>query len=167
MSDAKGAISCRFASKADAAAVGELFYRCDLHYWGDKAPSAEAMAAHVRDHVLADGAQVEIVLAEQAGQALGFASFAILYPAPDLGGMLYLKDLFTLEAARGKGIGLRLMRFVARIALERGCVRFDWTAEDVNPRAMAFYDRIGAKRVTDKVYYRFDGEALARFADEG
>ncbi len=167
MSDAGVAISCRFAGKSDAAVVGELFYRCDLHYWGDKAPSAEAMAAHVRDHVLADGTQVEIVLAEQESEALGFASFAIMYPAPDLGGMLYLKDLFTLDHARGQGIGLILMRFLARTALQRGCVRFDWTAEDVNPRAMAFYDRIGARRVPDKIYYRFDGEALARFADEG
>ncbi len=166
MSAAEPGITCRFASSADHSVVGDLFYRCDLHYWGDKAPSAEAMAAHVRDTVLGDGAQGEIVLAEQDGRALGFASFAIMYPAPDLGGMLYLKDLFTLEQARGQGIGLILMRFLAKTALERGCVRFDWTAEDINPRAMAFYERIGAKRVTDKVYYRFDGEALQRFADD-
>lgn len=167
MSEATKSIDCRFATKADQEAVSALFYRCDLHYWGDKAPSTEAMATHVRDHVLTDEASVEIVLAEQDGEALGFASFAILYPAPDLGGMLYLKDVFTLDQARGRGIGLILMRFLAKTALDRGCVRFDWTAEDVNPRAMEFYDRIGAKRVTDKVYYRFDGEALERFAGEG
>ena len=166
MNENASAVTCRFASKADAAIVGELFYRCDLHYWGEKAPTAEAMAEHVRNHVLADEAAVEIVLAEQGGEALGFATFAIMYPAPDLGGMLYLKDLFTLDKARGKGIGLTLMRFVAKTALERGCVRFDWTAEDNNPRAMDFYERIGAQRVTDKVYYRFTGEALARFAGD-
>ncbi len=167
MSAADTDITCRFATGADHPVVSDLFYRCDLHYWGDKAPSAAAMASHVRDHVLVDSATVEVVLAEQADKALGFATFAIMYPAPDLGGMLYLKDLFTLEESRGRGVGLILMRFLAKTALERGCVRFDWTAEDHNPRAMAFYDRIGAKQVTDKVYYRFDGEALARFAGEG
>ena len=166
MSGGNGVVTCRFAGKADAAVVGELFYRCDLHYWGENAPSAKAMAAHVRDTVLADGAAVEIVLAEEDGEALGFASFTIMYPAPDLGGQLYLKDLFTLDAARGKGIGLTLMRFLARTALERGCVRVDWTAEDNNPRAMAFYDRIGARRVTDKVYFRFDGANLRQFAED-
>lgn len=167
MSGGTGAVVCRFAGKADAAVVGELFYRCDLHYWGENAPSAKAMAAHVRDTVLADDAAVEIVLAEEDSEALGFATFTILYPAPDLGGQLYLKDLFVLDRARGKGAGLILMRFLARTALERGCVRFDWTAEDNNPRAMAFYDRIGARRVTDKVYFRFDGEALRQFAEDG
>lgn len=160
-------VTCRMATAADHAAVSELFYRCDLHYWGDKAPTAEAMAKHVRGHVLAESANVEIVLAELDGKAVGFASFAVLYPAPDLGGALYLKDLFTLKESRGKGIGLVLMRELARIAVARGCGRFDWTAEDHNPRAMAFYDRIGAQQVTEKVYYRFDGDQLRRFAEEG
>lgn len=162
----EGAITCRIATAADHAAVAELFYRCDLHYWGDKAPSAGAMAEHVRDHVLAETANVEIVLAERDGTAIGFASFAVLYPAPDLGGALFLKDLFTLAEARGKGVGLTLMRELARVAVARGCVRFDWTAEDYNPRAMEFYERIGARRATEKVYYRFDGDALRRFAEE-
>lgn len=162
----EGTITCRVATAADHAAVAELFYRCDLHYWGDKAPTAEAMAAHVRDHVLAETANVEIVLAEREGAAIGFASFAVLYPAPDLGGALFLKDLFTLEEARGKGVGLTLMRELARIAVARGCVRFDWTAEDYNPRAMEFYERIGARRATEKVYYRFDGDALRHFAEK-
>ncbi|NIA67562.1 GNAT family N-acetyltransferase [Pelagibius litoralis] len=161
-----GMVTCRRATTADHAAVAELFYRCDLHYWGDKAPTAEDMAAHVREHVLAETAKVEILLAEMDGKTVGFASFAVLYPAPDLGGALFLKDLFTLEAARGKGIGLTLMRELARIAVARGCVRFDWTAEDHNPRATDFYDRIGARRVTEKVYYRFDGTALRDFAGE-
>ena len=166
MSAVPGSIVCRFATPADHQVVGELFHRCDLHYWGDKAPAAEAMADHVREHVLAKTANVEIILAELGGTAIGFATFAVLYPAPDLGGALFLKDLFTLEEARGKGVGLTLMRELARIAVARGCVRFDWTAEDYNPRAMDFYERIGARRATEKVYYRFDGDALRRFAEE-
>lgn len=162
MSDA--ALSCRLATAADHAAVTELFYLCDLHYWGDKAPSVEAMAAHIRDHVLTEAAKVEILLAEAEGKALGFATFAVLYPAPDLGGQLFLKDLFVPDEARSRGIGMTLMRVLAKLAVERGCVRFDWTAEDFNPVAMAFYERIGARRITQKVYYRFDGDALKDFA---
>ena len=80
-------------------------------------------------------------------------------------GVLFLKDLYTGADARGAGVGETLMRYLARLAVERGCERFDWTAETNNPRAMAFYDRLGARRVTDKVYYRFDGDALTAFAD--
>jgi ribosomal protein S18 acetylase RimI-like enzyme len=58
------------------------------------------------------------------------------------------------------------MAFLARLALERGCGRFDWTAETDNPETLAFYDRLGARRVEEKVYYRFDGEALNALAEK-
>ena len=58
------------------------------------------------------------------------------------------------------------MRFLAQLAIKRGCVRLDWTAETDNVAALSFYDRLGARRVTEKVYFRFDGEALAAFARE-
>jgi ribosomal protein S18 acetylase RimI-like enzyme len=48
--------------------------------------------------------------------------------------------------------------------VERGCVRFDWSAETDNPDALAFYDRLGAKRVAEKIYYRLEGEGLQQLA---
>jgi len=77
-----------------------------------------------------------------------------------------MKDLFTLAAARGRGVGHALMAFLARLALERGCGRVDRTAETDNPEALAFYDRLGARRVEEKVYFRVDGEALKALAAE-
>jgi hypothetical protein len=50
------------------------------------------------------------------------------------------------------------------LPLERGCTRFDWTAETGNSEALTFYDRLGARRVEEKVYFRFDGEALKALA---
>ena len=47
--------------------------------------------------------------------------------------------------------------------MQRGAVRLDWTSETTNPRAVDFYDRIGAQRVTEKVYFRFDGDRLKDF----
>lgn len=157
-------VSCRLATAADQTAVTGLFHLNDRHYWADKAASREAMAAHVRDQVLAESANIEILLAEAGGEAVGFATFAVLHPAPDLGGQLFLKDLFVPEELRGGGIGLVLLREIAKIAVARGCVRLDWTAEDYNSRALAFYDRLGARRVTEKIYYRFEGDSLKDFA---
>lgn len=148
----------------DRAAVAELFYLCDRHYWGDKAAPPDSIADHVRQRVLADGADAQVLLAVSDGKALGFACYALLYPAPDCGGQVYLKELFVREAARGSGVGVALLRAVAQHGLERGAVRLDWTAEDTNPGALAFYDRLGARRVTEKVYFRFDGEGLKDFA---
>ncbi|MEO3430278.1 GNAT family N-acetyltransferase [Pelagibius sp. CAU 1746] len=160
----QAAVNCRLATAADAAALAELFYLSDVHYWGDRAAPREAMAAHVRNEVLSEKANIEVLLAEAGGKAVGFASFAVLHPAPDLGGQLFLKDLFVPQTARGLGIGGTLLRRLAGIAVERGCVRLDWTAEADNPRALALYDRLGARRLAEKVYFRFDGEALKEFA---
>jgi ribosomal protein S18 acetylase RimI-like enzyme len=135
----------------------------DLHYWGAAAPSRAAMARHVDERVLTFRS-CEIAIAEQKGRAVGMATFAVLYPAPGLGGQLFMKDLFVLAEIRGQGVGLTLMRFLARQAVERGCVRFDWTAEQDNPAALSFYDRLGAARVAEKVYYRFEGETLRQLA---
>ena len=157
------AVEVRLATRADRDELVRLFHAIDVHYWGKAAPSQAAMARHVDEAVLAYRS-CEIAIAEQDGHAVGLATFAVLYPAPGPGGQLFMKDLFALAAARGQGVGHALMGFLARLAVERGCVRFDWTAESDNADALAFYDRLGAGRVMEKVYYRFDGERLRQLA---
>ncbi|MGF1626266.1 MAG: GNAT family N-acetyltransferase [Alphaproteobacteria bacterium] len=152
----------RLAGGDDAATVTDLFHATDAHYWGAAAPSYAATAAHVRDHVLAPGSGCEIALAERDGVGLGYATFAVLYPAPDLGGALFMKDLFVTGEARSSGIGEAMIRFLAAEALRRGCVRFDWSAETENQGALRLYDRLGAQRVPNKVYYRLQADALHR-----
>ena len=92
------------------------------------------------------------------------ASFGQLYPAPKLGGQIHVKDIYIREGFRGRGIGPAILRRLAALAVERRCTRVDWTAETSNPRALAFYDRLGVPRVESKVYYRLEGETLKAFA---
>ena len=158
-------VEVRLATPADREQIVSLFHALDVHYSGGAAPSRAAMARHVDASVLTFRS-CEIARAEEEGRAVGLATFAVLFPAPGLGGQLFMKDLFALAEARGRGVGRTLMRFLARLAIDRGCVRFDWTAEADNPKALSFYDRLGAARVAEKVYYRFDGEALRQLAAE-
>jgi GNAT superfamily N-acetyltransferase len=92
------------------------------------------------------------------------ASFGQLYPAPNLGGQIQVKDIFVRDGFRNRGIGAAIIRRLAALALERRCSRVDWTAETSNPRAIEFYDRLGVPRVESKVYFRLDGETLKAFA---
>jgi GNAT superfamily N-acetyltransferase len=154
----------RLATAADRAALHRLFHETDLHYWGAAAPSFEAMAHHVDNRILAPGSGCEVVLAEIDGRPAGYATFAIVYPAPNLTGQIFMKDIFISEPWRSHGVGEAMLRFLARLALERGCSRLDWTAERDNPRALAFYERLGARRVDEKVYYRVDGDDLQAMA---
>ncbi len=95
---------------------------------------------------------------------LAFASYSILYPAPRLSGQLFMKDLFVSKRARGQGLGRALMVYLAREALDKGCLRMDWTAESTNPNAGRFYQAMGAALIEEKQYFRFEGEQLQRFA---
>ena len=106
---------------------------------------------------------VEILVAE-TDAVIGFAIFSAIYPGPALAAGFFLKEIFVSEAFRESGVGTLLMRSVARIAVERGFKRVDWTAARNKPRLLAFYDGLGAIRQEDKVFFRLTGDALTELA---
>ena len=75
---------------------------------------------------------------------------------------LYLEDLFVRPEHRGHGIGEALLRYLARIAVERGCPRMEWAVLNWNKRAIEFYERVGAVGILDWTVFRVSGEALVR-----
>lgn len=143
------------ATPADTPHLRALLAECHRHYYGTDEGADRAAEA-----LLSGGSSCEAWLARDGATALGFASFAVLHTGPQGRGTLYLKDLFISDTARSGGLGARFLRALAREAVARDCVRFDWTAEAGNPRAVALYDRIGAERVTEKIYFRLTGAAL-------
>jgi GNAT superfamily N-acetyltransferase len=102
----------------------------------------------------------EAVMAEDDGEPIGFAlffhSFSTFLARPGL----YLEDLFVLPAHRGRGVGRALLSHLARLALERGCGRLEWSVLDWNKDAIRFYERLGAHPSSEWTVYRLDGEAL-------
>ncbi|HEY7690054.1 MAG TPA: GNAT family N-acetyltransferase [Dongiaceae bacterium] len=161
------AVSFRLATAADRLVLQDLFHECEVHYEGHAAPSRAAVVAHVDANIIPGLIRCEILLAEAGGAVAGYASFGQLYPAPNLGGQIHVKDIFIRRNFRGRGIGAAIIRRLAALAVERNCTRVDWTAESDNPRAVAFYDRLGVPRVASKIYFRLDGETLAAFAAAG
>jgi GNAT superfamily N-acetyltransferase len=98
---------------------------------------------------------------EPAGFALFFQNYSTFLAQPGL----YLEDLFVKPELRRRGIGQALFKRLAQIACERGCGRFEWSALDWNAPAIQFYERMGAKAMSDWTVYRLTGEALARAAE--
>ena len=64
----------------------------------------------------------------------------------------------------GAGLGRHLMAALARIAVQRGCGRFEWSVLDWNEPAIAFYKSIGAQPQEEWVRYRMEVDALRDFA---
>lgn len=96
---------------------------------------------------------------EPAGFALFFHNYSTFVGAPGM----YLEDLFVRPAYRKVGLGKRLISEVGRIAVERGCARYEWSVLDWNEPAIRFYESLGAKMFPDWRRMRVEGDALRQF----
>jgi ribosomal protein S18 acetylase RimI-like enzyme len=144
--------------------VADLFHDMSVHYNGSDASERSAVKRNLIENILGDHSGVRLVIASANGRAVGLASIAILYPASRERGQLFMKEIYVLSSYRGRGIGKELIRFVARHALETGCIRLDWTVDADNERALKFYRDLGARVAQDKIYFRVTGEDLERLA---
>lgn len=153
-------VEIRLASpQEDREALDSIFAAMVRHYFPRRACGPGEAGAQIAAIVQA-WPGCEILLALQRQVPLGFASFSMMLPANGVGSELFMRDLFVVADARSRGIGELLLRATAQIAVDRGCERLDWTTDDANTGAQAFYDRLGAQRLRQKVYYRLDGDAL-------
>ena len=103
----------------------------------------------------------ECLLLEENGEALGMALYFRNYSTWTGEPGFYLEDLYVPEEHRRKGVGIALMRRLARIAVERGYTRIDWSVLDWNEPSLAFYRSMGGKRMSEWEGWRLDGDALA------
>jgi GNAT superfamily N-acetyltransferase len=78
-------------------------------------------------------------------QPVGFAIFFHNYSTFLAQPGLYLEDLYVQPAFRKRGLGKLLITTIARIAVERGCGRFEWTVLDWNKPSIEFYESLGAE----------------------
>ena len=134
-------VAIRRATATDAAAIARLANLLSRHEGlGDDVFSEE--------QVLHDGfgerPAFQVLLAEAAGQPVGYALFTDGYNTDIAARSVWLEDLFVDEAARGHGIGRRLLASVARLAVERGARSVWWGVRSSNQAARAFYASLGA-----------------------
>ena len=153
------------------AAVGDLpdVMRCIRGIAEYEGLSHEVVATEdgLRQSLFGDPAAAEVVLAyageELAGFAVYFHNFSTFVGRRGI----YLEDLFVFPQFRRKGLGRKLLAYVARAAVERECGRFEWAALDWNETAISFYTRLGARPMDEWTVYRMTGDALAQLAREG
>jgi GNAT superfamily N-acetyltransferase len=94
---------------------------------------------------LDDDEPMHALVAEDASGLLGLAHFLFHRSTNQLGPSCYLQDLYTVEAARGKGVARALIDEVYRRAIAAGAPRVYWQTHETNIRAMALYDKVAEK----------------------
>lgn len=126
----------------------------------------ECIATEAQLHATLFGASpaAEVVIAfagdEPAGFALWFQSYSTFLARPGL----YLEDLFVYPQHRGRGLGRELLRYLARVAVERDYGRVEWSVLDWNVDAIGFYRSIGAELLDDWRRCRLAGDAIPALA---
>jgi len=123
-----------------------------------------ATEEQLTDALFSDRPQAEVVLGWEGPNPAAFALFFHNF-STFLGRKgLYLEDLFVLPAYRRRGYGRALLTHLARIAVERGCGRFEWAVLDWNAAAIDFYRSLGAMLLPDWRIIRLTGSALTQLA---
>lgn len=101
-------------------------------------------------------------LDEPVGFVLFFHNFSTFVGKPGL----YLEDLYVKPEFRGKGFGKILLSYLAKLAVERDCGRYEWAVLDWNEPALEFYKSLGARVMDEWLIHRMAGEELVRLAEQ-
>lgn len=138
----------------------------DLAEYEKLSDQVTATEADIARALFADPPRAEAVIARLDGEPIGFALFFHNFSTFLGRSGLYLEDLYVRPPFRGRGFGRRLLAHLARLAVERGCGRFEWSVLDWNKPAIAAYRKAGAEPMDEWTVYRLKGDALKRLAEE-
>lgn len=120
----------------------------------------------LREALFGERPKAEVVLARRDGEPVGFALFYDVYSTFRGHCGLHLEDLYVHPESRGAGVGRRLLAYLARLALARGCGRLEWWVLSDDERAQAFYEMAGAMAKDEWTIFRLRGEELIALAAE-
>ena len=154
----------RSATRDDSALILSLIR--ELAEFEKLLHEVQATEQTLSEHLFGTQPRAEVLIAEVDGQTAGFAlyfhNFSTFLGKPGL----YLEDLYIRPAFRGRGYGRRIMQALARIAVDRGCGRFEWWVLDWNHPAVEFYRSLGAEAMSDWTVQRVTGTALLALATD-
>lgn len=109
--------------------------------------------------------RAEVIIGEYKEKPVAFAlffhNFSTFVGRPGL----YLEDIYVNSDMRGLGIGKIFLSFLAKLAVERNCGRFEWCCLNWNQPSIDFYESLGAKAMDEWITFRLDGEELKELGE--
>jgi GNAT superfamily N-acetyltransferase len=109
--------------------------------------------------------QAEVIIGEVDLKPVAFALYYFNYSTFLGKANLFLEDLYVNADYRGLGYGKMMLKFIAKIALDRNCERVDWLCLDWNTKAIDFYQQLGAKNLSEWKLFRLEGKKINDLAD--
>src|SRR5207253_10757975 len=136
----EGAVDVRLATEAELEAVTALLVaQLREHH----VATPEAKLASAIHWVLRHPGRGRILVAIERGKPVGLAALSFVWPLEHAGRSAWLEELYVEPAARGRGIGTRLLHAALRVAAESGAVAVDLEVDVDHQRAARLYAREG------------------------
>lgn len=161
MSDKK--FDIRFASVEDCALILKFIKELARY---EKLEHEVTATEEILKEWIFEKKKCEVLIASENSIEIGYALFFHNFSTFLGKAGVYLEDLYINPDYRGLGYGKKLLKEVAKIAVERGCERLDWQCLDWNKSSIDFYLSLNAIEMSDWNSYRLSHEVLKRFAEE-
>ncbi|MFI6769579.1 GNAT family N-acetyltransferase [Streptomyces sp. NPDC050355] len=127
----------------------------------ERAPeAAQATEPQLKEALFGAQPAAFALIAEADGAPVGFALWFRNFSTWTGTHGVYLEDLYVRPEARGGGHGKALLAALAKICVDRGYERFEWSVLDWNEPSIGFYRSIGAQPMDEWTVFRLTGEAL-------
>ncbi|MGB5705780.1 MAG: GNAT family N-acetyltransferase [Arenicellales bacterium] len=102
----------------------------------------------------------EALIIYQQQNPCGFAVYYHTFSTTTGRRGLHLDDLYIEPKAQGQGLGKKVFSYLARLALDRHCARFEWWAVKTNVDAIRLYENMGARDLEEISIFRLDPEDI-------
>lgn len=156
-------IVIRKASVDDSSVI--LSFVKELAIYEKSENEVVATVEDIERNLFDDRTTTEAVICTYDDKPIGFAVYFLNFSTWLGKNGLYLEDLYVSPDFRGCGAGKKLLKYLAQLAVEFNCGRFEWSVLDWNEPAIDFYESIGAKPQSEWVGYRLQGRSLMEFAE--
>ncbi|MBW5799648.1 GNAT family N-acetyltransferase [Halomonas elongata] len=153
----------REANRSDSSLI--LSFVKELASYEKAGHEVTATEASIENSIFGEDSRTQALICEKDGSPIGFAVYFFNYSAWLGKHGVYLEDLYVTSTERGSGAGKALLKHLAKIAVEKGCERFEWSVLDWNEPAIEFYKSLGAKPKSEWVGYQLTGANLYALAE--
>jgi GNAT superfamily N-acetyltransferase len=160
--DTQNNLKLRMAKEEDIPVI--MSFILELAEYEGAKDQVQSTEEGLRD-VLFDRHITEALIAEWAGNPVGFAIWAYSFSTFTGKPTLYIDDLYVRENCRGKGIGSRIFARIAEIAYERDCGRVDWYCMNTNESGIDYYHKLGAEEINWFKVFRLNREQIEEMRD--
>jgi GNAT superfamily N-acetyltransferase len=155
-------LSIRRARPEDSALIFSLLR--ELAEYEKLTHELMATEAGIAEALFHDNPVLFCEIAEWEDRPAGFAIWFFNFPTFAGRRGIYLEDLFVRPAFRGKGIGKALLVYLAKLCVDNGWSRMQWSVLDWNAPSIDFYKSLGAQMMDEWKLCKVTGAALSELA---